>query len=285
MVDHSAITASQVIGGGISSITAGTGLSGGTITTSGTISLSTSGVTAGTYGDATNTAQIVVNSQGQITSATNISISAGIVRVVNRVLVSSGTYIPSSGMQYCEIELVAAGGGGGGVVIGGAGGGGGAGGYYRTLHTSTDIGTGVTVTIGAGGLAGTSGGGDGGNGGSSSFGTFATCNGGTGGQGWDSGSSAPNRTLGGAGGVVVVGAPGTGDIKIYGQYGQTGFVTSGSVVIGGHGGACPLGFFAGFGATIGGYGAGGYGIQSTGGLPEAGVDGLNGVLFIREYCA
>ncbi|MBM4251849.1 MAG: hypothetical protein FJ146_07750 [Deltaproteobacteria bacterium] len=49
------------------SITAGVGLTGGTITTSGTIGLAPTGVTAGTYARA----QVVVDSTGRITSATS----------------------------------------------------------------------------------------------------------------------------------------------------------------------------------------------------------------------
>jgi hypothetical protein len=54
-------------GGTVSSITAGTGLSGGTITTSGTISITSTGVTAGTYTYPT----LAINDQGQVTSAAN----------------------------------------------------------------------------------------------------------------------------------------------------------------------------------------------------------------------
>ena len=59
--------ASSGTAGGVTSITAGTGLSGGTITTTGTISLGTSGVVAGSY---TNPS-ISVDSYGRITSASS----------------------------------------------------------------------------------------------------------------------------------------------------------------------------------------------------------------------
>jgi len=65
-------------GGGTGTVTqvdTGTGLTGGPITTTGTVALANTTVTAGTYGDATNVSQITVNAQGQITGAANVTIS------------------------------------------------------------------------------------------------------------------------------------------------------------------------------------------------------------------
>ena len=59
--------------GTVTSIAAGTGLSGGTITTSGTISLATSGVSSGTYGSGTAVPVISVDSYGRITSMSTAS--------------------------------------------------------------------------------------------------------------------------------------------------------------------------------------------------------------------
>ncbi len=61
--------------GTVTSITAGTGLTGGTITGTGTIALGATGVTAASYGSATQVPQITVDAQGRITAASNTTIS------------------------------------------------------------------------------------------------------------------------------------------------------------------------------------------------------------------
>lgn len=61
--------------GTVTSITAGNGLSGGTITDSGTIALTTTGVSALTYGSATQVARISVDVYGRILTATNLAIT------------------------------------------------------------------------------------------------------------------------------------------------------------------------------------------------------------------
>ena len=63
-------------GSGVTSIATGTGLTGGPITSTGTISLANTAVTAGTYGSSLVVPVIAVNAQGQITSATNTTINA-----------------------------------------------------------------------------------------------------------------------------------------------------------------------------------------------------------------
>jgi len=62
-------------GSGVTSVATGTGLTGGPITSTGTISIDVTGVTAATYGSSTTTPVIAVNAQGQITSATNTTIT------------------------------------------------------------------------------------------------------------------------------------------------------------------------------------------------------------------
>jgi hypothetical protein len=61
---------------GVTSVATGTGLTGGPITSTGTISIDVTGVTAGTYGSSLVVPVIAVNAQGQITSATNTTINA-----------------------------------------------------------------------------------------------------------------------------------------------------------------------------------------------------------------
>lgn len=63
--------------GDITGVTAGTGLSGGGASGAVTLSLGTSGVTAGTYGNATTMPQFTVDTYGRITGVSNIAISAG----------------------------------------------------------------------------------------------------------------------------------------------------------------------------------------------------------------
>jgi hypothetical protein len=61
---------------GVTSIATGTGLTGGPITSTGTISIDVTGVSAATYGSSSVVPVIAVNAQGQITSATNTTINA-----------------------------------------------------------------------------------------------------------------------------------------------------------------------------------------------------------------
>jgi hypothetical protein len=62
--------------GTVTSVATGTGLTGGPITVTGTISIANTGVSAATYGTSASVPVIAVNAQGQITSATNTTINA-----------------------------------------------------------------------------------------------------------------------------------------------------------------------------------------------------------------
>lgn len=81
--------------GNVTSITAGIGLTGDTITTSGTISLANTTVTSGAY---TN-ANITVDAQGRITAAANGSSGGGVTSVTGTSpIVSSGGTTPAISM-------------------------------------------------------------------------------------------------------------------------------------------------------------------------------------------
>jgi hypothetical protein len=68
-------------GGTVTQINTGAGLSGGPITTSGTISLNNTGVTPGSYGSATQIPVISIDAQGRVTAVTNVVASPGTVNV------------------------------------------------------------------------------------------------------------------------------------------------------------------------------------------------------------
>lgn len=95
------------VGVGVTSVGTGTGLQGGPITSTGTISISNTGVTAGSYGSTYQVPSYTVNAQGQLTAAANISISATDIGAVTSV---SGTAneITSTGGQTPVISLPSA---------------------------------------------------------------------------------------------------------------------------------------------------------------------------------
>ena len=68
------VTSVNATNGTVTNIQTGTGLTGGPITGTGTISLANTAVTTGTYGSASNVSQVTIDAQGRITSASNVAI-------------------------------------------------------------------------------------------------------------------------------------------------------------------------------------------------------------------
>lgn len=93
----------------VSNVATGTGLTGGPITTTGTISIANTTVTSATYGNASTVAQFEVNPQGQLVSASNqaIAIAVGAVSgaVPNTVNVLAGTGLSGGGALTANVTL------------------------------------------------------------------------------------------------------------------------------------------------------------------------------------
>ena len=79
--------------GTVTNIATGTGLDGGPITGTGTISLANTTVVAGTYGSGILVPQIIIDAQGRITSASNVAVTGSPTVVTNVATVSFGTTI------------------------------------------------------------------------------------------------------------------------------------------------------------------------------------------------
>lgn len=245
------------------------------------------------YSSATNTVS-GLTSGNNLLAATNSSgtLAMRAFSINRQVFTSSGTYTPSTGMLYCDIEVVGGGGGGGGGATTGAttvtdAGGGGAGGYARGRFSAATIGASQGVVVGAAGTGG-SGATPGVNGTSTTVGALIAASGGIGGTG--SNAAAANASAGGAGGVGS-----GGDFQTTGNPGSDGWGSNAAgLVAGGNGGSS---FFGGGGrvsivgggaapggnaTSFGGGGAGGANFTSQG-ATVAGGNGAKGVVIITEY--
>ena len=71
------VTSGTTTNGTVTQVNGGTGInvSPSPITGNGTVSLANTTVTAGTYGNASTVAQVIINAQGQVTNAVNVAIA------------------------------------------------------------------------------------------------------------------------------------------------------------------------------------------------------------------
>lgn len=237
-----------------------------------------------------NSANFTVDSNGFVSIIGGLGFSS----IKNQVFTSSGTYIPTSGMEYCQITCVGGGGAGGGAASTDGshitfGGGGGSGEVGVGAFSASSVGSSQTITIGSGGTGAS--GAIGGSGGNTSVGSLITANGGSGGNTLS--TSGINGTPGGSGGTGGSG----GDYHTPGGVGFIGWGnTTGPMVYGGEGysGSYGEGGGANFpfsgqsaaGHSASGYGAGGGGATNTQSQSAvAGGNGSGGLVIITEYIA
>lgn len=245
--------------------------------------------------DSGNTYIFVVDAgggPGQWVQQNVTDIEAGITRIVETVITTSGTYIKPVGLKYLDVTVVGAGGGGTTNAATSAGnssasGGGGGGGTARKLFAAASLPASVAYTVGVGGAGGN----PAASGTSSTFSTL-TGSGGNGGGG----TLAQGTTLGlssyGNGGAAT-----GGDLNISGGQGSSGVrCAHGSVScgIGGVGGGSalapprqtsPITTATVIGGPAGLFPGGG-GCGSCAGASQSSVnggDGGDGVIILREY--
>lgn len=94
-------------GGTVTQIDTGTGLTGGPITTSGTISLANTTVAAGVYGNASAVSQVTIDAQGRINSASNvvISIPSGQVTGLGTMATQNANAVAITGGTFANANI------------------------------------------------------------------------------------------------------------------------------------------------------------------------------------
>lgn len=238
--------------------------------------------------------QIAVWTNGTTIQGQAITALATINVIKTQTFSSSGTYTPSTGLQYAIYECVGGGGAGGGstgaaqLLINGGGGGGGA--YARGVSSAATIGGSQTVSIGNGGTGAS--GSNGGNGGATSIGSLCIGGGGSGGTV----ATASAVGLGGQGGIATAG----NTLVTSGGVGQSGVWVNnapGSTIVQGPSGAGGNSIWGGGGVGVSGgdpsatngvagliYGGGGSGGQTNDdAVNVTGGNGANGYVIITEF--
>lgn len=210
-----------------------------------------------------------------------------------RVITATGTYTPTSGTNKVVVTLVGGGAAGGGAGTTNAsqfaaGAGGGGGGPAKALISAGF--SGVTVTIGAGGVGIAAN--DGGSGGATSFGTLMS---GGGGSGGNVGVPTTSSLLIGGGpsgvGSIPVNANVTPIFSGNGTNGTFGIAMTSTNFIAGLGGSSIFGGggagrsgTTGLGTAATSYGCGGGGsANGVSSASSAGAAGFAGVVIIEEY--
>lgn len=275
-------------------------VTGGPITTSGTITLAWANQNANLiFAGPASGAAAAPTFRAMV--AADLPMSAIPGRLINIQRFNThgtSTYTPTAGTNQIIVDFQASGAAGGSSSTCtasqvSAGGGGGSGGFARVWFTSGFSG-GLTVTIGQGGIAATAGGNAGGNGGTTSFGSLITATGATGGNGatastWSSATGTSGMASGGAGGPAPTVTGGTTLLLVAGTQGWSSAAASPNGIIGGLGAGSILGsitpmFFGGTLRPAVGPGSGSSGSASTN--SQAGIasdPGNDGLITVYEF--
>lgn len=123
----------QLGSGTVTSVGSGTGLTGGPITTSGSLSIANTAVTAGSYGASGTIATFTVNQQGQLTAASNTAIAVSASNISGIVPTTkggtslsspgtSGNFLQSDGTDWTSATVLGSANGGTGLSSSGTSG-------------------------------------------------------------------------------------------------------------------------------------------------------------------